>query len=72
MAVGIFPSTVMGCVTPVCGDCGIALCIDIEESRYKKHKKFWDDWLCETCVRYHLQPMTQEEIDEYERQSLRY
>ena len=35
--------------TPVCGDCGIALCWDISESEYQDKKDFWDNWQCDIC-----------------------
>lgn len=35
--------------TPICGDCGIALCFDIDENEYDAMRAYWDNWKCETC-----------------------
>lgn len=49
MAVSRFNSTIPGGVTPVCGECGIALCFDISNEEYLENFKFWDNWKCEEC-----------------------
>lgn len=35
--------------TPVCNECGIALCWDISDIQYKEEKEFWDKWCCKDC-----------------------
>lgn len=49
MAVYVFPSTLVGGVTPVCGDCGVALCYDISDEEYRENQDFWDKWECADC-----------------------
>lgn len=49
MGVGLLVSTMPGAVTPMCNECGVALCWDVEESEYKQEKDFWDAWKCEVC-----------------------
>jgi hypothetical protein len=34
---------------PICDDCGIALCYDINKFEYLDHKEFWDNWVCDRC-----------------------
>lgn len=36
-------------VTPICNECGIALCWDIDNHEYSLAKQFWDDWICQDC-----------------------
>lgn len=43
------PSTIPGGLTPICNDCGITLCWDIDETTYQKEQAFWDGWRCEDC-----------------------
>ena len=38
-----------GGVTPICNECGVALCWDISEEDYQQAKQFWDDWICQVC-----------------------
>jgi hypothetical protein len=38
-----------GGITPMCDDCGVALCWDIDELEYLENKGFWDDWICQDC-----------------------
>ncbi len=49
MAVGILPSTMPGALTPMCGECGVALCYDISEEEYQEAKEFWNNWQCKEC-----------------------
>jgi hypothetical protein len=35
--------------TPICSNCGVALCWDIALHEYEQRKQFWDDWKCESC-----------------------
>ena len=42
-------STLPGGLTPICNDCGIALCWDISEEEYEKKKTYWDEWRCKEC-----------------------
>jgi hypothetical protein len=43
------PGTMPGALTPICNDCGIALCWDIAEEEYFQNSRFWDAWKCEIC-----------------------
>lgn len=36
--------------TPICNDCGVALCWDISEYDYNERPAFWDAWLCKECL----------------------
>jgi len=49
MGVVITNSTIPGSITPMCNDCGIALCWDVENSEYEEYKEFWDNWTCRDC-----------------------
>ena len=49
MAIGILPSTMPGAVTPMCSECGVALCYDIPNEEYQEAKEFWDNWTCKEC-----------------------
>ena len=49
MGVAVTASTMLGCVTPTCNECGIALCWDIDENEYYNDREFWDAWCCEVC-----------------------
>lgn len=49
MGVGISVSTLPGGVTPMCNECGVALCWDVSDSEYEQEKDFWDAWRCEDC-----------------------
>lgn len=49
MGVHIHGSTMPGGLTPICNECGIALCMDISENEYKRQTKFWDEWICKEC-----------------------
>lgn len=46
---GIAPSSMPGGITPVCSDCGVALCWDISVEEYCQGKEFWDEWKCSGC-----------------------
>lgn len=35
--------------TPLCSDCGVALCWDIGPEEYEARHAFWDAWRCKTC-----------------------
>jgi ribonuclease HI len=49
MGVTVTASTTPGGVTPICDNCGIALCWDLAESEYNADKEFWDSWRCRDC-----------------------
>ena len=36
-------------ITPICDDCGVALCWDISVYEYMEDPDFWDDWCCKDC-----------------------
>jgi hypothetical protein len=42
-------STLSGGLTPICSDCGIALCWDIFDQDYAEMSEFWDEWRCNVC-----------------------
>lgn len=42
-------STMMGCYTPICNECGVVLCWDISFSEYEEAEIFWDRWICKGC-----------------------
>lgn len=41
--------TIPGDYTPICNQCGIALCYDISQEDYDKYQAFWDQWCCPEC-----------------------
>jgi hypothetical protein len=41
-----FPNSAM---TPICSECGVALCWDISVEEYEAEKEFWDNWCCRYC-----------------------
>lgn len=43
------PGTMPGAVTPICNNCGVALCWDIAEEEYEMEQVFWDGWICQNC-----------------------
>ncbi len=49
MGVTVTASTMSGAVTPICNDCGIALCWDVSDADYDAQKSFWDNWTCRDC-----------------------
>ena len=49
MGVHVHPGTLPGSVTPICNDCGVALCWDISDEEYQEAKTFWDAWICQDC-----------------------
>ena len=49
MGVTITPSTMPNSWTPICNDCGIALCYDISDDEYQRMKNFWENWRCKEC-----------------------
>jgi hypothetical protein len=49
MAVSELPSTIPGGRTPVCSECGVALCWDIPDNQYEEEQAFWDAWKCNEC-----------------------
>ena len=49
MGVHVIRSTTPGGVTPICSDCGVSLCWDIDEGQYAEEKAFWDAWVCKDC-----------------------
>ena len=36
-------------LTPICNECGVALCWDISVEDYDERPTFWDDWCCRDC-----------------------
>lgn len=50
MAVHTSRSTLMGGITPMCNECGVAMCWDISNEEYISDKQFWDKWLCQSCL----------------------
>lgn len=38
-----------GALTPICNDCGVSLCWDIEETEALENEDFWDQWSCQDC-----------------------
>lgn len=42
-------STLPGGLTPICNECGIALCWDISKCDYYSRQEFWDNWECKEC-----------------------
>lgn len=49
MGVYTTSSTMPGALTPICNDCGIALCWDISEEEYSEAVEFWENWICQDC-----------------------
>lgn len=49
MGVGIHHGTMDDAVTPMCNECGVALCWDISIQEYEEQKAFWDMWRCQVC-----------------------
>lgn len=49
MGVVKLKSTLSGGVTPICNECGVALCWDISNEEYDHEKSFWDNWKCKDC-----------------------
>lgn len=49
MGATVGPGTMPGALTPICNECGIALCWDISEEEYKEEKLFWEAWICQEC-----------------------
>ena len=49
MGVTVSASTLPGGKTPICNDCGIALCWDIADEEYLEAAVFWDAWICQDC-----------------------
>ncbi len=49
MGVHVHHGTMPGGVTPICNDCGIALCWDISDADYAEATAFWDAWICQDC-----------------------
>lgn len=43
--------------TPICNDCGIALCWDISPEEYEEKPGFWDEWRCKECYPKHKEEM---------------
>lgn len=41
--------TMVGAVTPICNECGVFLCWDIDIEEYEEEKAFWNDWICYEC-----------------------
>lgn len=41
--------TMEGALTPICNDCGVSLCWDIEEGEALANEDFWNQWICQDC-----------------------
>ena len=41
--------TMDGALTPICEECGVSLCWDIEETEALENEAFWDQWKCQDC-----------------------
>lgn len=39
----------MGGYTPICNNCGVAICWDISPYEYGEARPFWDDYCCKDC-----------------------
>jgi hypothetical protein len=57
---GVIKNKFLDCYTPICDDCGIALCWDIDETIYKQNIKYWDNWKCDACKK--LEPRYQTQV----------
>jgi len=42
----------LGGYTPICEDCGITLCSEIDPYEYQENQEYWDNWRCEICSKY--------------------
>lgn len=49
MGAGIHHGTMPGGITPMCNECGIALCWDLSAEEYAEDAEFWDSWRCQDC-----------------------
>lgn len=49
MGVTVTNSTMPGAMTPICEECGVALCWDIAQEEYDQAPGFWDAWKCRDC-----------------------
>ena len=49
MGVALMPHRISDSLTPVCNDCGVALCYDIGMDEYISNQEFWDNWRCDAC-----------------------
>lgn len=50
MGVHIHGGTMSGALTPICEDCAVSLCWDIDRTTYLEAKAFWDAWKCQDCA----------------------
>jgi len=46
---GVSYSPFMGSYTPICNECGAALCWDIAPHEYFEAEEFWNEWICRDC-----------------------
>lgn len=49
MGAHIHRGTMPGGMTPICEECGVALCWDIAVEEYEAERAFWDAWKCRDC-----------------------
>lgn len=49
MGIHTHKSTMPGGMTPICNDCGISLCWDVDESEAETNAEFWNQWVCRDC-----------------------
>ena len=52
MGITVLPSTMDGGYTPICNECGVALCWDITKIEYQDRPEFWEQWICKDCKNY--------------------
>ena len=41
--------TMDGALTPICEECGVSLCWDLEENEALENEGFWNQWKCQDC-----------------------
>ena len=41
--------TMDGALTPICEECGVSLCWDLEENEALANEGFWNRWKCQDC-----------------------
>ena len=49
MGLSTHGGTMPGAVTPICNQCGVFLCWDVEEGEAEQDRAFWDAWCCQDC-----------------------
>lgn len=59
-------STLEEGLTPICNECGVALCWDIHILEYEDDKGFWDEWKCKCCNPQYEGALTRWRIEQHE------